>query len=42
MCRIENKVVNKKIKLNIYVRYIDDIFLNIDNEKLTENKQIYF
>ena len=39
---IENQIVNKKIKLNTYVRYIDDIFHIIDNEKqLAEVKQIF-
>ena len=42
MCHIENQIINKKIKLNTYVRYIDNIFLIIDNDKqLIEIKQMF-
>ena len=42
MCHIENQIVNKKIKLNTYIRYVDDIFLSVDDEKqLIEIKQIF-
>ena len=31
---IENQIVNKDIKINTYVRYIDDKFHIINNDKL--------
>ena len=42
MCHNENQIINKKIKLNTYIRYIDDIFLIIDNNKqLIEIKKTF-
>ena len=39
---IENQIVNKDIKINTYVRYIDDIFLFVDNDnQLARIKQIF-
>ena len=32
MCHIENLVINKKIKVDTYIRYVDDILITIDND----------
>ena len=32
MCHIENQIINKKIKVDTYIRYVDDILITIDND----------
>ena len=42
MCHVENQIINKQIKLNTYIRYVDDIFLLVDNEnEIKKVKEIF-
>ena len=42
MCHIENQIINEKIKVDTYIKYVKDILITIDNEdQLTKIKQTF-